>query len=303
MARAKVFVPLRGLSRVVSRLTLSAAMLTAACGGSSQSSSAKAAGQTAPGGNDQSRCDYKGRSDREVVESNGPGAAVPNVRRVFGILGEGEDRRRVLFCREIDTNLDGVKDVVRRYNEKGDAVDEQADSDYDNKIDTWIRFSGGRISKEERDRNRDGRPDETRYYVKGKLNRVQRDTNFDSKPDVWEVYGDGQLERMGTDIDYDGHVDRWDRDEVAHRVAEEKERQEEEKTEVAKKAQEAADAAASKPTRPQDAGKKPPAAAGSATPPASSAATPPASSDSSIPDLASPKKDVAGTAKSKPKTK
>ena len=203
MVRAKV---------LVSRLCLLVATLPAACGGSSESSSAKAPTGAAPGGNDQSRCDYKGRSDREVVESNGPGAMVPNVRRVFGILGEGEDRRRVLFCREIDTNLDGIKDVVRNYNDKGDALDEQADSDYDGKIDTWIRFSAGRISKEERDRNRDGRPDETRYYVKGKLSRVQRDTNFDGKPDVWEVYADGQLERMGTDIDYDGHVDRWDRD-------------------------------------------------------------------------------------------
>ena len=287
---------------LVSRVCLSAAMLTAACGGSSQSTSAKGPGQAVAGGNDQSRCDYKGRSDREVVESNGPGATLPNVRRVFGILGEGEDRRRVLFCREIDTNLDGVKDVVRRYNEKGDAVDEQADSDYDGKIDTWIRFSGGRISKEERDRNRDGRADETRYYVKGKLSRVQRDTNFDSKPDVWEVYGDGQLERMGTDIDFDGHVDRWDRDEVAHRVAEEKERQEEEKAEAAKKAQEVSEVPPTKPTRPQEGASKPPAA-GSATPPASSSA-PPSSSDSEIPNLAGPKKETPASDKSvKPKTK
>ena len=95
MARAKMFVPLRRLPRVVSRLCIAAAMLTAACGGSSQTTEAKGPGQGAPGGNDQSRCDYKGRSDREVVESNGPGATLPNVRRVFGILGEGEDRRRV----------------------------------------------------------------------------------------------------------------------------------------------------------------------------------------------------------------
>jgi hypothetical protein len=212
-----------------------------ACGGGGTQSStepATAAGAKAAAvKDDQSRCDFKGRSDREVVESSGPGALVPNVRRVFGILGEGDDRRRVLFCREIDTNLDGLKDVVRTYNDKGDAVDEQADTNYDDKIDTWIRFSGGRIAKVEFDRNGDGKPDETRYYVKGKISRVQRDTNFDGKPDVWEVYDDGQLERIGVDLDFDGHVDRWDRDEVAHRLAEEKDRKEAEAAEAKQKAE------------------------------------------------------------------
>ena len=243
-------------------IAVSTVALVSACGGSKEETAAKTPAQVASAGNDQSRCDYKGRSDREVVESNGPGATLPNVRRVFGIMGEGDDRRRVLFCREIDTNLDGVKDVVRMYNDKGDPVDEQADTDYDGKIDTWIKFAGGRIAKEERDRNRDGRPDEWLYYVKGKLSRVQRDTNYDGRPDVWEVYADGQLERMGTDVDFDGHVDRWDRDEVAHRIAEEKEREDEEKAEAAQKAQDEANKAsegppaAAKAVRPQDAGNK-----------------------------------------------
>jgi hypothetical protein len=276
-----------------------ASAVVVACGGSSSGTTAKGPSGVAPGGNDQSRCDYKGRSDREVVESNGPGASMPNVRRVFGILGEGEDRRRVLFCREIDTNLDGVKDVVRNYNDKGDAIDEQADSDYDGKIDTWIRFSGGRISKEERDRNRDGRPDETRYYVKGKLSRVQRDTNYDGKPDVWEVYTDGQLERMGTDLDFDGHVDRWDRDEIAHRIAEEKDRADEAKAEAAQKAQDDANKASAGPppkaVRPQEGASKPgaassaaPASSGSGAMPTRGSSTAPTSSASSASGTTAP---------------
>jgi hypothetical protein len=40
-------------------------------------------------------------------------------------VGEGNDRRRVLVCREVDTNLDGVKDVIRTFNEKGEAVREE----------------------------------------------------------------------------------------------------------------------------------------------------------------------------------
>lgn len=234
-------------------------IVSAGCGGSTtQAESAKTAVAQRPGivPDDKSRCDFKGRADREVIESNGPGASVPNVRRVFGILGEGEDRRKVLFCREIDTNLDGSKDVVRTYNDKGDAVEEQADADYNGKVDTWIRFGSGRIAKVEIDHNGDGRPDETKYYVKGKLSRVQRDTNFDGKPDVWEVYADGTLERMGVDLDFDGHVDRWDRDEVAHRAAEEKEKAEDEKAAAEKKAQEAAETAAESQKNPRNETKK-----------------------------------------------
>ncbi|MCA9628083.1 MAG: hypothetical protein KC766_10465 [Myxococcales bacterium] len=188
---------------------------------------------------DQSRCDFKGRTDREVIESTGPGALVPNVRRVFAIVGEGDDRRRVLLCREIDTNLDGMKDVVRTYDEKGDSLREQADSDYDGRIDTWITFARGRMAKVEVDRNSDGKPDEFKYYVRGDLSRVQRDTNYDGKADVWEIYNQGVLERMGVDLDHDGHVDRWDRDEVARLAAEKAEREEEEKAEAERKAKEA----------------------------------------------------------------
>jgi DNA-binding transcriptional MerR regulator len=275
-------------------LSLSLLVLLPACGGPSSETAAKAPTQTTAT-NDQSRCDYKGRSDREVVESNGPGATVPNVRRVFGIMGEGDDRRRVLFCREIDTNLDGIKDVVRSYNDKGDPVDEEADTDYDGKLDTWIKFSGGRISKEERDRNRDGQPDETRYYVKGKLSRVQRDTNYDGKPDVWEVYADGQLERMGTDLDFDGHVDRWDRDEIAHRVAEEKERKDDEKAEAAQKTAETSEAAPPKPVRPQEGATKP----GATPATSSSAATPPPAGSASTGSLPAGKPADATKAKAK----
>jgi hypothetical protein len=210
---------------------------------------AQAPGKPLAGVDDQSRCDFKGRNDREVIESSGPGAKLPNVRRVFGILGEGEDRRKVLFCREIDTNLDGSKDVVRSYNDKGDAVGEQADANYDGRVDTWLKFAAGRISKVEIDRNYDGKVDETRFYVKGKVSRIQRDRNYDGKPDIWEVYSEGVLERMGVDLDFDGHVDRWDRDEVARRVAEEKEREEDEKAAAEKKKAEDAEKAANEAAR------------------------------------------------------
>lgn len=176
---------------------------------------------------DQSRCAFENRPDREVSETKEPTARFPSVRRVYGVLGDGDDRRRVLLCREADTNLDGIKDIVRTYNDRGEALNELADANYDGKIDTWITFSRGRVTKIQLDGSGRGTPDETRLYVAGKLSRVQRDTNGDGRPDVWEIYADGQLQRVGVDLDADGHVDRWDRDAVALRAADERERERE----------------------------------------------------------------------------
>ncbi len=206
------------VSRQLSLLALAGACALCACSGSqtveAQSAAQRGKPDTSARG-DGSRCEFKGRLDREVSESVGTGALQPSIRRVYRVLGEGDQRRRILVCREVDTNLDGIKDMVRHYNDQGEAVEEQADSNYDGKLDTWIRFSKGRIAQVDIDSNQDDSPDETRYYVHGKLSRVQRDTNRDGKPDVWEIYASGHLERMGVDVDHDGRVDRWNRDGVA----------------------------------------------------------------------------------------
>jgi hypothetical protein len=173
---------------------------------------------------DQSRCEFRGRADRDAVETAGPGSVQPNVRRVYQMVGTGESMHKVLICREIDTNFDGVKDIVRTYNEKGESVHEQADTNYDGRIDNVITFSGGHIAKDELDTNFNGTMDVWKYYVGGQLTRIQRDTNGDGKADRWEFYNEGKLERAGVDVDFDGHVDRWDHDEEARLAAEAKER-------------------------------------------------------------------------------
>jgi hypothetical protein len=148
-----------GVASVVVALSLGAY----ACGGSGKSSQTGAAmsGEVAGvAADDRSRCDFKGRSDREVVESLGPGAKRANIRRVYGVVGEGEERHRVLMCREVDTNLDGVKDVVRTYTDKGEALNEVADTNFDGKMDTWITFAKGRVAKLREDHNGDGQDDE-----------------------------------------------------------------------------------------------------------------------------------------------
>ncbi len=192
---------------------------------------------------DQSRCDWRGRKDRDVVETAGPGSVLPNVRRVFAVVGQGQDRQRILVCREIDTNLDGTKDVVRKYNDKGESLFEEVDANFDGKIDTWITFAKGRIAEMKLDSNFDGNVDEWKFYSGGRLTRAKRDTNNDSKPDVWEMYGpDGRLERMGVDVDNDERVDRWDYDKDIKKVREEKELKAEkdaaEKAEAERKASE-----------------------------------------------------------------
>ncbi|KYF80724.1 hypothetical protein BE11_33845 [Sorangium cellulosum] len=186
---------------------------------------------------DRSMCEWKGRADREASETAGPGAIQPNVRRVWQIVGTGEDRHRALVCREIDTNFDGVKDVVRRYNDKGESLHEESDANYDGRIDTWLTFASGRLAEARIDSDRDGNPDEWKYYSGGKLARIKRDTNRDGKPDVWEIYRMGRLERMGVDIDADERVDRWDHDNELRRRLEDDERRKEEEA-AAKKAAE-----------------------------------------------------------------
>lgn len=176
-----------------------------------------AGARSAGSGNDGARCEFQGRTDREVQESIGAGALQPSIRRVYRAVGEGEQRRRILICREVDTNLDGTKDLVRHYSDQGEAVEEQADSNYDGQIDTWIRFAKGRVAQVRVDKNQDGKSDETRFYQRGRLSRVQRDSNGDGKPDIWEIYAGRRLERMGIDVDFDGRVDRWNRDEIATR--------------------------------------------------------------------------------------
>jgi hypothetical protein len=176
------------------------------------------------GVDDQSRCEFRGRADRDAIETAGPGSVQPNVRRVYQMVGTGDSQHKVLICREIDTNFDGVKDIVRTYTEKGESLHEQADTNYDGRIDNLITFSAGHIAKEELDSNFNGTMDVWKYYVGGQLSRIQRDTNGDGKADRWEFYNEGKLERAGVDVDFDGHVDRWDHDNEARLAAEAKER-------------------------------------------------------------------------------
>jgi hypothetical protein len=169
---------------------------------------------------DRSLCEgfvhWKGNAELEFSETAGTGSLRPNVRRIFKLVGEKDDRHEVVVCREVDTNLDGIKDVVRTFNQKGEPLHEEADTNYDAKIDNWINFAAGRIVEEDVDTTYStGRPNEWKYYVNGELSRIKRNTHCPSgKPDEWEIYFKNHMERIGADQTCDGHVDRWDRDAI-----------------------------------------------------------------------------------------
>jgi hypothetical protein len=211
--------------RYISMIAFAAGL--AACGGGDKQAMAPGGARAAKDwpADDRSMCNWRGQPDMEVNEVAGTGAIRPNVRRVFRLVGDADHSKRQLVCREIDTNLDGIKDVVRTYNVKGEPVHEEADRNYDGKIDIWVNFADGKMAEVVEDENHDGKPDTWKVYVDGVLSRVKRDRNGDGKPDVWEMYArNGRLERMGVDDNNDGHVDRWDRDDQFLRDADEAER-------------------------------------------------------------------------------
>jgi hypothetical protein len=201
-------------------LTIAIAIAALACSGpqrpsGSRSRSAQLEGAERPE-NDRGRCETRG-TDREVSEYDTSGDAYPDVRRVFRRIGDPPTIRLVLTCREVDLNADGVKDIVRYYNDEGRPLREEADRDFDGQMDAIIFFQNGRVVREESDTNADGRVDTKIYFERGEMVRTERDLGGRStgtvwRPDRWEYFEHGRMVRMGTDIDGDGNVDRWDRD-------------------------------------------------------------------------------------------
>ncbi len=199
------------------RWLMSVALAASACGGSGHEApktvvDSRSGFQRAAEGLDDPRCDAQNRSDRVPVVSQTLGAESASIRRVFATGAQADDGQRVVRCREVDTNLDGVKDLMRSYNDQGEPLVERADSNYDGKVDTWVTFARGRVAHMEFDADGDGKPDVFKTYSQGVLAKVQRDTNSDGKLDTWEVYDNGRLNRIGVDLTGDEKVDRWYRD-------------------------------------------------------------------------------------------
>ncbi len=184
--------------------------VTSPSGGSGEATSG---GESADAG----RCRPDGPG-YEVTEYDTSGDTSPDVRKLFKTMGEGSLKRLVLVCREADLNGDGRKDIVRLYTDEGRPMREEADRDFNGRIDEITQFTNGRISLQEIDTSGDGTIDTKIFYERGEPVRAERDMNARStasawKPDRWEYYAEGRTVRIGTDVDGDGKVDRWDRDE------------------------------------------------------------------------------------------
>lgn len=146
---------------------------------------------------------------QEVEESSAPGAPGRSIRRVYALVGTAPHFRRLLVCREADTNYDGRKDLARTYDLRGQPLEEKSDTDYDGVLDTFITFTSGRVGRVTLDKNNDGRIDETRQYHDGVIAQVLKDTDDDGKDDTFERYREGKLERIGVDTDKSGRVSNW----------------------------------------------------------------------------------------------
>lgn len=203
-----------------------ASVAFAGCGGSSTSQAAstadaapklqRAAAQTPLAGAEHARCDST-VAGREFSEYDTSGDDVPDVRKVFMRVGDANVSRLVLICREADVNRDGAKDVVRVYDDEGRPLREDADRNFDGKVDQATLYQNGEIVVNELDNDFDGKIDAKVFYDRGKPLRAERDlagrsTAEQWRPDRWEYFEGGQLVRMGTDLDGDSRVDRWDRD-------------------------------------------------------------------------------------------
>ncbi|MBN1656278.1 MAG: hypothetical protein JXA30_21090 [Deltaproteobacteria bacterium] len=170
------------------------------------------------------RCDAS-QKDREVSEYDTSGDQLADVRKVFLRIGDETQYRLIMICREADLNADGVKDVVRQYDDEGRPLREETDRDFDGKMDVVSFYQHGELLRKEIDTDANGIIDYKIFYEDNKPVRAERDLLNKSTSGIWranrwEYYEDGKILRMGTDIDGDGRVDRWDRNEKLDQMAE-----------------------------------------------------------------------------------
>jgi len=165
------------------------------------------------------RCDAS-QKGREFSEYDTSGDQRADVRKVFVRVGDETLYRLVMICREADLNADGVKDVIRQYDDEGRPLREEADRDFDGKMDVVSYYQHGELLRKEIDSDANGVIDYKVFYEDDKPVRAERDLLGKSTPSIWkasrwEYYEGGKIIRMGTDVDGDGRVDQWDRNAEA----------------------------------------------------------------------------------------
>ncbi|OGQ92120.1 MAG: hypothetical protein A2289_04990 [Deltaproteobacteria bacterium RIFOXYA12_FULL_58_15] len=136
---------------------------------------------------------------------------VADVFKFYRVEGDANNPVEIMVRKEMDINHDGKIDIVRSYDDKGSAVDEKTDLDFDGRFDTVAIYKEGVVHHREIDVNYDGKADVTRYYAGGKIERIESDRDHDGRIDTWEYFVEGELDRIGVDADRDGMADTWER--------------------------------------------------------------------------------------------
>lgn len=149
----------------------------------------------------------------ELEPETGPDGAVirrfdldgdgrPNIWRVF----QGETPVRV----DLDLNGDGKPDTRRTLDAAGEVAKEEADLDFDGKIDITANFEAGRKVQESAFLSHRATPDVLRLFIDGKLAEKRRDLDGNGVFEVFEFYEGGRLVRLGRDTTGDGQPDEFD---------------------------------------------------------------------------------------------
>lgn len=122
-----------------------------------------------------------------------------------------DDLIPVLKKMEIDLNSDGKINVIRHYGLTGKLERELVDTDLDGVTDVVSYYDRGSLAKKEVLKPKSEDVDYVRYYAQNMLLRVEKDTTGDGKIDYWEFYEQGVLDRIGRDFNADGRADSWQR--------------------------------------------------------------------------------------------
>lgn len=119
------------------------------------------------------------------------------------------DEKGNVIRQERDTNGDGKMDRWIFYDSEGKIERIEQDEDVDGKPDLWLYYEKGKLKREEISGKRNGRID-LRYFFgsQGEVERKEQDTNGDGKPDVWVFYENKQPVRSEQDRNFAGRADR-----------------------------------------------------------------------------------------------
>jgi len=164
-----------------------------------------------------------GKQIRSLLDNDGDGRFETQLRfddptwskviEVFDKQGRLQEREffldRTLRRKETFDPDTGTAIVVEEYDRRGNIVLSKEAKDGSSKLNlTWYYDQEGNGVRAEQDTNGDGKVDTWYYYNNGQIARVEEDRNKDGRPDLWDVYdASGRVVVRKQDLDFDGTPD------------------------------------------------------------------------------------------------